>query len=200
MNKAEFLQKLRKELSGLPIGEVEERISFYEEIIDDRVEEGLSEEEAIEAVGPVNTIVIQTIAETPLTKIVSERVRPKRKMRGWEIVLLVLGSPLWFSLLIALYAVILSLFTTLWSVVVALWAVFISFIGGAIAGLGSGVLVCIQGHIIPGIALISAGCVLIGLAIYMYFACKAATKGMAKLSAKLVLGIKHMFVKKKEES
>ncbi|MBO4653267.1 MAG: DUF1700 domain-containing protein [Lachnospiraceae bacterium] len=200
MNKAEFIQKLRKELSGLPIGEVEERISFYEEMIDDRVEEGLSEEEAIEAVGPVNTIVIQTIAETPLTKIVSERVRPKRKMKGWEIALLVLGSPLWLSLLIALYALIFSLFAVLWSLVITLWAVFISFIGGAIAGFGSGALLCIQGHIIPGVALISAGCVLVGLSIYMYYACKAATKGMAKLSAKLVLGIKHMFVKKKEES
>lgn len=199
MNKAEFLQKLRKELSGLPIGEVEERISFYEEIIDDRVEEGLSEEEAIEAVGPVNTIVIQTIAETPLTKIVSERVRPKRKMRGWEIVLLVLGSPIWLSLLVALYAVIFSVFVALWSVIVALWAVFVSFIACAVAGLAAGAVLCFRGFIFQGIVFFCAGCVLIGLAIYMYFACKAATKGMAKLSAKLVLGIKHLFVKRKEE-
>ena len=47
MNKEEFLNSLRKRLKGLPNNEIEERISFYSEMIDDRVEEGMSEEEAI---------------------------------------------------------------------------------------------------------------------------------------------------------
>ena len=45
MTKKEFLSGLRKKLSGLPQEDSEERLNFYSEIIDDRVEEGLSEEE-----------------------------------------------------------------------------------------------------------------------------------------------------------
>lgn len=47
MNKQEFLVKLRKGLSGLPKEDIEERLTFYSEMIDDRMEEGLSEEEAV---------------------------------------------------------------------------------------------------------------------------------------------------------
>ena len=40
----------------------------------------------------------------------------------------VLGSPIWLSLLVAGFAVLLSLFITLWSLILALWAVFVSVI------------------------------------------------------------------------
>ena len=39
MNKQEFLAELRKRLSGLPQADIEERIVFYSEMIDDRTEE-----------------------------------------------------------------------------------------------------------------------------------------------------------------
>ena len=42
MSKQAFLARLRKELSGLPKDDIEERLAFYEEMIDDRTEEGLS--------------------------------------------------------------------------------------------------------------------------------------------------------------
>ena len=51
MRKQEFLVQLRKGLSGLPQDEIEERLTFYEEMLDDRIEEGLSEEQAVLAVG-----------------------------------------------------------------------------------------------------------------------------------------------------
>ena len=52
MNKQEFLSRLRKQLKGLE--DKEERITFYSEMIDDRMEEGLSEEEAVAAVGSLD--------------------------------------------------------------------------------------------------------------------------------------------------
>ena len=48
MNKKEFLDELRVGLAGLPESDLEERLNFYEEMIDDRIDEGLTEEEAIE--------------------------------------------------------------------------------------------------------------------------------------------------------
>ena len=106
MNKQEFLAELRRGLSGLPRDDIEERLSFYGEMLDDRMEEGLTEEEAVSAAGPVDEIVRQTVADIPLAKIAKERIRPKRRLRAWETVLLVLGSPVWLSLGIAAAAAV----------------------------------------------------------------------------------------------
>ncbi len=51
MNKREFLQKLENGLSGLPREDIEQRLSFYAEMIDDRIEDGFSEEEAVAGIG-----------------------------------------------------------------------------------------------------------------------------------------------------
>lgn len=113
MNKQEFLAQLRKGLTGLPKDDIEERLTFYSEMIEDRIEEGLSEEEAISEIGSVGEIAAQTIADTPLAKIAKERIRTKGRLKAWEIVLLVLGSPIWLSLGIAAAAVILALYVSL---------------------------------------------------------------------------------------
>ena len=47
MNKEEFIAELKDGLSGLPQNDIDERVLFYTEMIDDRMEEGMSEEEAI---------------------------------------------------------------------------------------------------------------------------------------------------------
>lgn len=125
MSKQEFLAQLRKGLSGLPQDDIEERLTFYSEMIEDRIEEGLSEEEAISAAGSIDEIVAQVVADIPLAKIARERIKAKRRLKAWEIVLLALGSPIWLSLGIAAVAVILSLYVSLWSVIISLWAVLV---------------------------------------------------------------------------
>lgn len=47
MLKEEFLAQLRGGLAGLPQEDLEERLAFYSELLDDRMEEGLSEAEAV---------------------------------------------------------------------------------------------------------------------------------------------------------
>ena len=46
MNKEQFLAELQKGLSGLPQAEIDDRLAFYGEFIDDHMEEGMTEEEA----------------------------------------------------------------------------------------------------------------------------------------------------------
>lgn len=82
MNKNEFLVQLRKKLSGLPQDDIEERLIFYSEMIDDHMEEGLSESEAVSAVGDIDEIVKQAIADVPLAKLAKERIRPKRCLKA----------------------------------------------------------------------------------------------------------------------
>ena len=117
MRKEEFLEALQRELSGLPRDGVAERLAFYAEMIDDRMEEGCTEEEAVWDIGPAEAIAAQILAETPLVTIAKERLKRNRRLRPWETVLLVLGSPLWFSLAMAAFGVILSLYAALWAVV-----------------------------------------------------------------------------------
>ena len=79
MNKQEFLMKLRKALSGLPKDDIDERLTFYSEMIDDRMEDGIPEETAVCEIGTVDEIVAQIIADISLTKLVKEKISPKIK-------------------------------------------------------------------------------------------------------------------------
>ena len=198
MSKQEFLARLRKGLSGLPRENIEERLAFYSEMIDDQMEDGLSEEEAASAVGSVDEIVTQAVAETPLAKIAKERIKSKRRPSAGEIVLLVLGSPIWLPLLIAAFAVLLSLYISLWAVIVSLWAVFASLAAGSIYGVLTCVIFAVSGNAAKGIAMLAAGFVCAGLSIFAFYGCKAVTKGFLLLTKKTAIGIKNCFVKREE--
>lgn len=198
MNKREFLARLRKALSGLPQDDIEERLTFYSEMIDDRMEEGLSEVEAVSAVGTVEEIVAQAVSEIPLTKIAKERIRTKKRRSAGTTVLLIVGSPIWGSLAIAAAAVIFSLYVSLWAVIVSLWAVFVSLAACALAGVLACVIFSAGGNGAAGLAMLAAGLICAGLAIFMFCGCKAATKGALALTKKMAIWIKSLFIRKEE--
>ncbi len=191
MNKQEFLEKLKSALKGLPQDDIDERLSFYSEMIDDRMEEGLTEEQAVAAAGPISDIVSQTLADIPLTKLVREKVKSERKPSAWNVVLLILGFPLWFPLLVAVAAVLLSLYVVAWSLIVSLWAIEISLIACAAACVVAAVWLAIKGMPLHGAAAFGAALVLAGLSILMFAACKAATGGLIVLTKKIAMWIKH---------
>lgn len=198
MNKQEFFEELRKGLSGLPQGDIEERLSFYEEMIDDRIEEGLSEEDAVLAVGSVDEIIAQIIADIPLSKIAKEKFKPKGRLKAWEILLLALGSPIWLSFGIAAVAVFLAVYISLWSVIISLWAVFLALAASALGGIVSGLFFAIDGNISSGIAIFGVGLICVGLSIFMLYGCQAATKGILLLTKKIAMWIKNCFIKKEK--
>ncbi len=198
MLKSEFLNALRSGLAGLPQEDVEERLSFYGEMLDDRMEEGLSEEEAVEAIGPVERVVDEIIAETPLKKIVKEKIKPKRQLKAWEIVLLVLGFPLWFPLSIVAFVLILVFYVVLWVLVICLWAIEAALWACALCSAAAGVVSMARGEVGFGIMLFGAGLFLAGISIFLFFGCKTATVGTAKLAKKIVHGIKKLFVGKEK--
>ena len=194
MNKQEFLARLRNGLSGMPQDDIEERLIFYSEMIDDRMEEGLSETEAVGSIGTVDDVVSQILTDTPLTSLVKETIKPGRSMRSWEIVLLVLGFPVWFPLLIAAFAVILAVYIVVWSVAISLWAVEVSFLAGTLGGVISAFI--IQGDWLRRIVMFSVGLCCAGLSIFLFFGCKAVTKGILKLTKRAALWFKSLFVGK----
>lgn len=198
MTKQEFLGQLRKGLTGLPEIDIEERVMFYGEMIDDRIEEGVLEDEAVSSVGSVEKIVEQVVADTPFVQIAKQRIKPQRRLKSWEIVLLALGSPIWLSLIIALIAVILSVYVSLWSVIISLWSVFVSLVACAAGGVVACAVLSVTGSVYTGVAMLSAGLVCTGLSIFMFYGCKLVTKGILMLTKKIAVWLKNCLVKKEE--
>ncbi len=196
MNKAEFLSDLEKALQGLPADAISDRVEFYSEMIDDLVEDGISEEKAVAEIGDIDNIVKEIIADTPITKIIKEKVRSKKRLKWWELTLIIVGFPVWFSLLAAAFAVVLALYISVWAVIVSLWSVFVAFVGCALGGLISGAAMAGQGEIWSGIASIGIGIASIGLSVFAFYGCKAVTKGLILLTKKMFIGVKKAFVKK----
>ena len=121
-------------------------------------------------------------------------MRPKRRLQAWEIVLLALGLPVWLSLGLAALAVVLSLYVVVWSLDVSLWAVFAALGAGA----AGGVLGLALGSGAARLAMLAAGMVLSGLAIFLFFGCKAATKGIWTLTKSAAVWTKHCFLGKED--
>ena len=199
MDKRDFLDRLRKGLSGLPRDDIEERIAFYGEMIDDRMEEGLSEAEAVSAVGTVDEIVAQIVEDTPFVKIAKERLKPKRRLSGGEILLLALGSPIWLSLLIAAFAVVLSIYVSLWAVVIALHATGIAVAATAVAGFVCATVLILFGNLPLGLFMLGASLICAGLSILMFFAFNQATRGIIALGKLIFIGIKRCFIRKERK-
>ena len=195
MTKIEFIIALKDKLSALPENEVNERLSFYAEMIEDRMEDGLFEEEAVDAVGSVEDIANQIISEIPITKIVKRKMVPKRKLNALEIVFLVLTAPIWVSLLIAVASIVFSVYISLWSVIVSLWAAFGSVLASGIGGVLGGTVLAIFTNLPAGLSLVGAGFVCIGISIFFFFGCKLLTKAILILTKKIVLVIKNCLLK-----
>ena len=200
MERLDFLLQLRERLSCLPQSDTEERLTFYNEMIDDLMEEGLSEQEAVAQIGNVDEIVSQILQDTPLSTLVKERIKPKKRLKAWQILLLAVGSPLWFSLLMAALAVGICLYAVLWVLVICLWAVFASVAACALGGMAGGGIFAATGNRLAGIATIGAALVCAGVSIFLFCGCKAATKGAARLTGKIISATKRCFMKKEVPS
>lgn len=196
MNKNEFIDLLKLKLSRLPQNEVDDRISFYSEMIDDEIADGRTEEEVIENLGPIDDIVSQIIADVPLAKLIKEKVTPKRNLKALEIVLLIIGFPIWFPLIITFASLFFVGYILIWVMVLLVYVLDIAFIGGAFGGIGV-VVGYISVHNGVG-AMFMTGCSisLLGLGILMILFSKEITLGIFKMTKSILLGIKRMIVGK----
>ena len=180
MKRQEFLEKLKNALWAMPEADQQRSVDYYGEMIDDRMEDGLSEEEAVAAIGDVDEIVKQILTESPRPPQVVQTAAPKRnRIPVWLIVLLVLGFPVWGAIVISVAAVVLSIWVSLWSIVVSLYATTFA--------LGVSALGCILGSFFMiggGTLVVAWGAALVcaGLAIVFFLLSNLAAKGMVKLT------------------
>ena len=170
MSKEAFLYTLREKISNLPQNDIEERVAFYREMIDDRIEEGISEEDAVAAVGDVDQIAGQIMSEYPLSKLIMRKtVSSEKKGSGFKVLLIILGFPIWFPLLITAFALWLTMHIVFWALLLALYAV--DFAAGicTIAMIPYAIHYMILGNSLGVWFAIGAGMFLAGFSILLFY-------------------------------
>lgn len=198
MTKNEFLDELRLKLSDIPEKDIDDRLGFYGEIIDDRMEEGKSEEDAVNEIGSIDEIAAGIIAEIKGSDKAKKEKKAEKKLKTWEIILLAVGSPIWGALAISAAAVVFSLWASLWAVIASIWAAFGAFVAGAVGCIVMAVVQFATGNALVGVAMIGYSLTLAGLSIFSFFGCMAATKGSVILTKKSVSLIKKIFTRKEK--
>ena len=153
MTKQEFLSELERALGKLPHAEVEQALAFYDEAISDRMEDGLSEAEALAGLGPVDEIAAQIAAETP--PIPRAIARANTGSRTLNIVLLAVFSPIWIPIVLALAAAALSVYVALWAVDAVLVLMPFAGLAALASTLGGGMP--LPGVFVFGLSLVSSG-------------------------------------------
>ena len=197
MMKKMFLDRLRSRLSHLPKEEQDERIAFYSEMIDDRIEDGLTEEEAVKSITSIDEITKEVITDIEVVdskdNINKKRIKEKTtkfvkdKKKTSNVLLIVLGFPVWFPLLISFIVILFSLYVVGWAVIVSLWAVVValgaSFIGGTILGIS---------YLVQGASAILLGLSIAcgGLSIFFFFGVKELTKLYCVFTKKIISWIR----------
>ena len=176
MNKSDFLTALREKLNGVPEEDINKSLDFYGEMIDDRVEDGMSEEEAVEALGSMEEIINQILSEVSLPKLVKEKVRPKQTLKAWEVVLLVLGAPVWVPIVLALCSVVLSCYLVVWVMIISLYVLDLSVAFSGLAMVATAFAALVQGQFAVFGMMFGCGLMAVGLSILLFFGFNMVTK------------------------
>ena len=144
MTKMEFLKKLANALSDLESDEKEKFLSYYREIIEDRIENGLREIDAVAEMESIPVITERILSDVSVIE------TSKTKLHPLTLALIFVSFPLWGSINVALLITI-CLFLcggvvsclSFFAFILKEQAVAFMFLGVGLMGLGFGVFMLI---------------------------------------------------------
>lgn len=110
MNKKEFLEELKTKLKRVGSTDWEAVISDYEELIEDYIEDGFQFEEIVKKIGTPDDV-IKNLGIKEENGIIGEQ---SKSGKLFITLLLILGCPLWASLLAAFFLLVLSAYIIIW--------------------------------------------------------------------------------------
>jgi len=203
VNKQQFLAALREKINSLPQADINRSLDYYAEMIDDRIEDGISEEDAVSALGSVEDIASQILGDASVSAKAEPIKEPDaapsvtKNNSGWAIFLIVLGSPVWIPIIIALLAIVLSVLIVLWSVVISFWAVFLAIALSAVVLVVAGIVLALTLHPVSAAVCVGTGFVCGGVSILLFLLFRAVTIGIVWMCKGIFRGIKAMFSRRK---
>lgn len=142
MTTKEFLRILNREIEVLPALEAQRAITYYRELIEDRIEEGMSEREAVASMEDISVIAQQILSQheeglNNKREASRSHKHPEELSDGWRKAILICTSPLWGSILLTLIVFVFSIYLFIWCIIISLYAIVVTFgvlgIAGAVA-------------------------------------------------------------------
>ncbi len=188
MTKREFLKTLDSLLSHVPMRERQKAHDFYEELIDDHIESGLTEEDAVATLEDVNAIAHKIINESQNADI------PAKRKKTWLAVTLAATCIIWGPIAISLAVTLLCLYISIWAVAISLFAAAI----GCIISLPFCILTAffLLTHNVPSAVFqLGAGLGLCGIGLFILLGCIKLSRGLIFLTKYSTAMISKLFRK-----
>lgn len=177
----EFLKQLEGLLVGLPKDQVEESGQFYAEAIADRMEDGMTEKEAVAAMGSPSAVADSIMDGLPAVPRAIARTRRRSSVLLW--VLVIAGSPVWVPLLIALALAALSVYVCIWALALCVWVVTAALVAAGLVALALAAGGIVIGHLPYVLAMLGFGLALAGITLLAGAGAWATSKQIARISA-----------------
>lgn len=189
MSKSIFIDTLRELLEPLNKEESDKFISYYEEIIEDYKESGLTEQEVIDKIGSPQSIANDILSEQDSINIPSSNSKILNK------ILLILGFPLWGSLLLTAVLLILSVYIVILCIPFTTGVSSIAFFGAALVSiLGSPFMIFDTLNV--GVVQLGLGVSSIGISILLGFITIYLSKNIIGITKDLTFKVLKSFKKK----
>jgi len=196
MTKAAFLCELDSKLSLLPRDDREKSLEYYSELIDDRMEDGLSEAEAVATLGSVEEIYRETIADIPFQDLIKRKLKPKKSIGVFGYILIFFGFLVFgLPILASVFSVTVSLYAALWAVVISFYAATLALLIGGVAGVIVFFPTVFAGATVKALFLLGAGIFSLGLVFPFFILSKKLTKFVIFLGKWLIIGTKKLLIK-----
>lgn len=181
MRKEDYLRRLRDLLACLPAEQLEESVSFLEEAIDDRIESGMSEEDAVAAMGSPGSVAEAILDDLPVVPRAIAKTKRKSNVLLW--VLVVLGSPLWVVLALAFAAVFVVVYLCIWILALCVWIVAAALVGAGLTLLVIAISGLLVGLVPFAVAMSGVALGFLGVGLLTGAAAWAVSRQIARLSA-----------------
>ncbi|MCI8388899.1 MAG: DUF1700 domain-containing protein [Clostridiales bacterium] len=192
MTKIEFRAALASKLQSIPLAERAKPLDYYDEMICDRMEDGMSEADAVADLGNIDDIANEILSQYTITSLapVTEAPKneggstntgtpefdsydaknePKREKRrsnaGLWIAVGVLGFPFWIALAAMAFALIIGLWCIVWAIVISVGAMLAATLAVGVVGIPYGIYAIFA--VSPPYAIYVIGTALVSLAIML---------------------------------
>ncbi|MED0866723.1 DUF1700 domain-containing protein [Bacillus safensis] len=191
MNKKDFLSSLKKHLHLLGDKDSDRFIEYYDEMIEDYQEDGYSEQEAVQQVGQPAMIAEGIMKEQGIKTVQVQTFGEK----ATRLSILILGFPLWGSILATVFLLILSVYMVIWCIPLVTGALTLTgLLGGFWSIIGSPFIFQDGLHVV--VTQVGVGILLLGVGLLSGIATAYLTKLFVQMTIQTTKAFMGMFKKK----
>ena len=147
----------------------------------------------------MDKIVKDIMQEVSLSSLMRSRIsssKEKAKNKGLWIALVIIGSPIWFPLMISFFLVLLSIYIVAWSIILTIYVIEISFSVSFFAGIITGIVLCVNSNPELGLVTFGLSFILAGITTLLFKPIILLTKQFALFTVFITKKFKSILIKK----